>query len=243
MTAPGGDARHLGAGEPAFGPWQVLPLAGLLARILGVAGAPAGRPRLVALDGRGAAGKTTLATGLRRLVPRSAVVHTDDLAWHEPLFGWGDLLADGVLRPLQDGQALAYRPPQWERRGRAGSIEVPAGLDLVLVEGTGASQREHTGLLDATVWVQADLVEAERRGIARDIAQGVNGDAVETVAFWQHWMAAELEFLARQRPWERACAVVHGTPLGTLPPGHVEVADVNDARVRNVGPGGPPVDP
>jgi hypothetical protein len=243
VTAPGGATRHLAAGEPAFGPWQVLSLAGLLARILDAAGAPVGRPRLVAVDGRGAAGKTTLATGLRRLVPRSAVVHTDDLAWHEPLFGWGDLLADGVLRPLHGGQALAYRPPQWERRGRAGRIEVPAGLDLVLIEGTGASQRGHTGLLDATVWVQADLVEAERRGIARDIAQGVNGDAEQTVAFWHHWMAAELEFLARERPWERACAVVHGTPQGTLPPGHVEVADVSDASVRTLGPGGPPVDP
>jgi hypothetical protein len=232
---PDGAVGHLGDGEPAFGPWQVLPLAALLTRILDATGAPVARPRIVAIDGRGAAGKTTLATGLGRLVPRSAVVHTDDLAWHEPLFAWGDLLADGVLRPLHAGEAIAFRPPQWERRGRQGRIEVPAGLDLVLVEGTGASQRAHAGLLDATVWVQADLVEAERRGIARDIAQGVNGDAEETVAFWHHWMEAELAFLARERPWERAFVVVHGTPAGPLPPDHVEVADAASGALPAAG--------
>ena len=31
------------------------------------------------------------------------------------------------------------------------------------------------------------------------------------MAFWHEWMAQELDFLAQQRPWERACAVVAGT--------------------------------
>lgn len=211
-------------GEPQAGPWNRVTVQALLRRVLAAAGSPPGRPRIVAIDGRGASGKSTLAARLHALAAASAVVHTDDMAWHEPLFGWGHLLADDVLRPLHQGRALSYRPPQWEQRGRAGAIVIPAGTDIVFVEGTGASQREHTDLIDATVWVQADVVEAERRGIARDVAEGVNGDPDEAAAFWHEWMREELPFLDRQRPWQRAFVVVNGTPGARLDADHVEVA-------------------
>jgi hypothetical protein len=217
----------LPAGEPAAGPWRRVTVRALLDRLLAAAGEPPGRPRIIAIDGRGASGKSTLASRLRELVPGAAVVHTDDLAWHEPRFAWGHLLADDVLGPLRSGQPLRYRPPQWEVRGREGSIEVAAGCDLVLVEGTGASHREHADLIDVTVWVQADHAEAERRGIARDIAQGVNGGPQETTAFWHAWMREELAFFAEQRPWERAALVVNGTPGGGHDPEHVEVEDAS----------------
>lgn len=217
-------ATTLPSGEPVVAHWRVVRVDVLVELLAAGVGAVRGRPRVVAVDGRSASGKSTLASRLHRAVPRSAVVHTDDLAWHEPLYAWGDLLADGVLRPLREGRALAYRPPQWDVRGREGAIEVPAGLDLVVVEGTGASHREHAGLVDATVWVQADLAEAERRGIARDVADGVNGGPEEATAFWHAWMAEELRFFERQRTWERADAVVHGTPDRALADDEVEVA-------------------
>lgn len=211
-------------GEPAAGPWRAVPVSELVDLVLAAAGSPSGRPRIVAVDGRGASGKSTLAGVLLEAVPRSAVVHTDDLAWHEPLFAWGHLLADDVLRPVRDGHALDYRPPQWEARGREGSIVVPAGTELLVIEGTGASHREHSELIDATVWVQSDFALAEERGIARDVAQGVNGDWAEASAFWHDWMAAELEFFTEQRPWERACVVVNGTPAAPSAPGTVQIA-------------------
>ena len=217
------DTVHLQPEEPAAGPWRTVPLPDLVELVADAGGAPEGRPLVLAIDGRGASGKSTLAAALHRHVAASAVVHTDDLAWHEPLFRWGHLLAD-VLRRLRQGEALSFRPPTWAERGRDGAIEVPAGLDLVVVEGTGASQREYADLVDVTVWVQADFAEAERRGIARDVEQGVNGGPEEAEAFWHEWMFEELQFIRRQRPWERACAIVHGSPA-TLPADHVVVAD------------------
>ncbi|MBM7806184.1 hypothetical protein JOD57_002021 [Geodermatophilus bullaregiensis] len=214
----------LPAGEPEAGPWRPVPVPALLDLVLAAAGDPRGRPRIVAVDGRGASGTSTLAARLSALAPASAVVHTDDLAWHEPLFAWGHLLADGVLRPLHEGRGLSYRPPQWDRRGRDGVVAVPPGSDLVIVEGTGASHREHADLVDATVWVQSDAAEAERRGIARDVADGVNGDPEQAAAFWHEWMREELPFLTRQRPWQRACVVVNGTPRRRLGSDHVEIA-------------------
>ena len=72
--------------------------------------------------------------------------------------------------------------------------------------------------------MQADAVEAERRGIARDVASGVNGDLEQATAFWHEWMAAELPFLAAQRPWERAHLLVNGTPQLAPSADEVEVA-------------------
>lgn len=210
--------------EPAAHAWRAVPEGELVDLLVQATGTVTGRPRIVAVDGRGASGKSTLAERLCRRVGRSAVVHTDDIAWHEPYFAWGHLLADHVLGPLRRGEAVSFRPPAWAQHGRQGSIDVPAGLDLVVVEGVGAGQREVAGLVDATVWVQSDLAAAEERGIARDIARGVNGDAEQSVAFWHEWMAEELRFLSRQRPWERACVVVAGTPPFALEEDQVAIA-------------------
>lgn len=198
--------------EPVAGPWRVTTVDELAGIVLAGAGSLTGRPAVVAVDGRSAGGKTTLARRLSSAVPASAVVHTDDFAWQHSFFAWDELLTRGVLEPVRLGHAVHYRPPAWETHGRPGAIEVPAGLDLVVVEGVGAARRELADLLDAVVWVQSDFAEAERRGIARDLALGGHGGPEQTAAFWQEWMAHEVPFLERERPWERARVVVAGTP-------------------------------
>lgn len=209
-------------GEPQAGPWRSMSLVDLLERLLRPVGE---RPFILAIDGRGAAGKSTLARDLAAAHGKAGIVHTDDIAWHEPHFGWGDLLLEQVLLPLHRGEAVSYRPAAWEQRGRAGCIEVPEGAALVIIEGTGASHREHADLIDATIWVQSDFGEAERRGIERDVVEGVNGDRTATTEFWHEWMSHELVFFRDQRPWERAALVVTGTPPLELGPGEVAVAD------------------
>ena len=47
-------------GEPAAGPWQVVPLAQLVRMLRPRDGAPSGRPWVLAVDGRSGSGKTTL---------------------------------------------------------------------------------------------------------------------------------------------------------------------------------------
>ena len=52
-------------------------------------------PRAVlAIDGHGASGKTTLARRLAAEHGAACVVGTDDLAWHHSFFDWADLLID-----------------------------------------------------------------------------------------------------------------------------------------------------
>lgn len=204
--------------------WETMSVTDLLNLPLPHQSPRSGRPVIVAIDGRGASGKSTLARSIRAASPRSVTVHTDDVAWHEPFFAWDHLLLEGILEPLRQGLRVDYRPPAWSSKGRAGSIVVPRGLDLVLVEGTGAGHHAFAEVTDALIWVQSDPAVATRRGIERDVAAGVNGDRAQAEAFWHDWTRAEIEFLREQRPWLRADLVVDGTPASPLPPGDIRVA-------------------
>jgi energy-coupling factor transporter ATP-binding protein EcfA2 len=199
--------------------WRVLPIE-QLARLLADCARRGPRPvGLVAVDGHSASGKTTLARRLAAALPRSAVLHSDDLAWHHSLFDWRELLLDGVLRPLWAGHAVDYRPPPWSERGRAGSIRVAAGTEILVLEGVGASRRDLTDLVDAAVWVETDEPERARRDDERIAAGEVTREVYDS------WMAVENPFLAADRPWTRADAVVAGnSPLPHDPETEVVVS-------------------
>lgn len=190
--------------EPAASGWQVVPL-GAVAETL-MAGAPAGQPWIVAVDGRSGAGKTTVAELLRGALPAASVVHIDDVAWGHSFFGWVDLLMTMILEPVRRGERVRFHPEAWSQRGREGFIDVPEHRRVVLIEGVGAGRRDLACAVDATIWVQSDAVKARLRGIARD-----GGDEAAE-SFWEEYAAAERPFLAHHRPWEHANLVIAGTP-------------------------------
>ena len=102
------------------------------------------------------AGRRPSRNGSSARVPGAAVVHTDDIAWNHAMFDWSALITDGVLAPLRRGAGIAFRPPEWDERGRPGAVTVPAGCPLVVVEGVGIGRRDLAVFFDALVWVQAD---------------------------------------------------------------------------------------
>lgn len=211
--------------EPEAGPWRVEPLRNVV-RLFERPESLTDRPWIVAIDGRSSAGKTTLAGRVAALLPAATVVHTDDVAWWHSRFGWTDLLVDGVLDPVRAGRPVSYRPPAWEARGRVGSIDVPAGAEVVVVEGVGAGRRDLRGSLDRVVWVQSDVERADARSVAR---VGTPGGPTGLDAM-REWMAEEDAFLARDRPWERADLIVAGT--SDLPHDPAEQVVVARVRVR-----------
>lgn len=210
----------IGTDEPRIETWQPAPLAELIDMVTPVNA----QARVLAIDGRSANGKSTLARRLNGALPGSALISTDDVAWNFSMFDWADELAEHVVLPARRGLPISYRPPGWRTHGRAGSIELPANLDLLIIEGVGASQRDLFSGLDASIWVQADVVDARDRGLRRDIDSGVNGDAAASTAFWEEWMAVELPFLEEDRPWRRASVVAAGGPVIDLAPDQVAVA-------------------
>ncbi|OLO67531.1 GNAT family N-acetyltransferase [Actinomyces oris] len=206
--------------EPAVLQWQVSATDDLVAHLLSLVGTPQGRPAIIAVDGRGGSGKTTLTTALAAAVPGAQAFHLDDLIWNEPLYDWDQLYVN-TLTQLRQAGSLDLVPDKWREHGREGSIRIPAGSPLVIVEGTGAGLAAVRSLIDAHVWVQTGDDVAERRGIKRDIAEGVNGDAEESVRFWHWWMAGERPFFAKDRPWRRADVIVSGDAPTGVGPGEI----------------------
>ncbi|WP_433502650.1 uridine kinase family protein [Pseudonocardia halophobica] len=199
-------------GEPDLGPWCAAPVGVVLDRLLTT---PArGRPTVIAVDGRGGAGKSSIAALLQaeahRRGLRSAVVHTDDFAWHESFFGWDGALRRAVLEPVRLGEGVDHVPPAWRARGRLGSVPVPVGCQVLLVEGSGSARRALAPVVDKTVWVQVDGRCAVQRLLGRD------GDTPQNRAFLREWAAVERPFMLAERPWERADLVAMSGGATTL---------------------------
>ncbi len=181
------------------------------------------------IDGRGGAGKSTLAAALAGEASRSgrlsAVVATDDVAWHHSRFGWHDLLVTHIIEPFLAGDGVHCRPPGWVAKGRGGAVQVSAGTRLLFVEGTGALTDATARLADFSVWGTGDVGEQRRRGIAREVAAGAQHQAAVT-RFWDDWQTEERPFLESRRPWDLADLVVLGTAGENGPSaGQVPAAD------------------
>ncbi|MGI5500919.1 uridine kinase family protein [Lentzea sp. CA-135723] len=196
---------RLHAGETEAAGWRVVELADVVRRLREEKPGVTRRPLVVAVDGRGGAGKSTLAERLRAAVAGSEVVHTDDIAWNHACFDWGGLLERHVLAPLHGGGAVEFRPPAWVAHDGPGVIRVAAGADVVWIEGTGIIRAELAGWIDASIWVQGDLDEQERRLVTRD------GDSAEQRRHVAAWLEEELPFMLRERPWDVATVVAAGT--------------------------------
>jgi hypothetical protein len=187
-------------------PAPALPELDLAAVVAWLPAPPGSRPVLVAVDGPSSSGKSSFSERLAAALPRAAVVHTDDLAWHHGVLSWDGLLVAHVLPPVRAGRAVRYRPPAWEERGRPGAVEVPAGLTHLLVEGVGVSRASLHDEFDVAFWVRTPRATRQ----ARDEVRLAAGEM--SPAGYAGWMAEEEAHFAADRPWERADAVVDGTP-------------------------------
>jgi para-aminobenzoate synthetase len=183
-------------------------LADLLAAEVARRVAASGRA-VVALDGFGCCGKSTLAQALAARTD-AVSLETDD--FHQP--------ADGVIEPdsplryrrwralhaaalgLARGQSVRYAPIDWDTHRLADEVIVHA-RPVLIIDGIGS----HVLALPAAplrIFVDGRAESRMARVAARDGSQFAN---------WDHYVAIEHGYFARHQPWRTADLVVLGAEL------------------------------
>ena len=172
---------------------------------------------LVAIDGPGGAGKSTLAQLLKEQLKTLgwivAVVKHDDfyLPSHQREnqqmgvigrdFDW-ERLRDQVLTPIREGRSAHYQRYDWETDVLAEWRKISAS-DVVLVEGVYTMRCELTHLYDLKIWVECPRAIRLARGIARD------GEQARTI--WEEdWMSKEDDYIKTHLPQESADLLMNG---------------------------------
>jgi len=157
--------------------------------------------RIIAIDGPGGSGKTTLADRLSRELAGAPILHTDDFAsWENPINWWPRVIAE-ALEPLARNELARFRRSEWEQKQQEQWSEV-APSEFVILEGVTASRDAFRPFLTYSIWIETPRDLRLRRGIERD--------GEELRAQWEEWMAEEDQYVARAKPHENVDLVLRG---------------------------------
>jgi uridine kinase len=151
-----------------------------------------GRPVRIAIDGRSASGKTTLADELATLLRDRGrpVIRTSIDGFHRPRaerYARGRNSAEGyyhdardldavtalLLAPLGPGGDRLYRTSSFDLETDAPTTQAPLLADadaMVLVDGTFLQRPELRGGWDLAIFVKTSEQTAQTRGVVRDSA-------------------------------------------------------------------------
>lgn len=173
------------------------------------------KPRVVvAIDGRGGAGKSSLARSIVAKVSKSAHIEHD---WfHLPKsqvtgakrFDHERLVAE-VIAPFRSGsRVLSFLRYNWGYLAGTsdGFHETPStfeNMDILVIEGCETLHSALTPHLDLGVWLDTSPEVSLEQGIKRDIDE-YNLDPERVHAAWKEWSAWEAESPAREDRRKRA---------------------------------------
>ncbi len=173
---------------------------------------------VIAVDGHGAGGKSTIAAGVARATG-AALVHTDDF-FHWPssraagppddgqaltrYYDWRRIRAEALV-PLRARRAAGFRRFDWARGVGLGPSVTVEPRDLIVLEGVFSASPELADLVDRSVFVDTPEPERLRRLHARVTPEEWDTD----------WLAAEQAYFDVIRPRSSFGLIVPGT--GQLP--------------------------
>lgn len=163
---------------------------------------PVGRPLIAAIDGRCAAGKTTLA-GQLQAHTGCAVVHMDDFFLRPEQRSQARLAQPGgntdherilaeVLLPLRQGRTAVYRPFDCSACRLAAPVQVPAAT-LVVVEGSYSCHPALRACYDLCVFLDAAPQLQQQRLLARE-------GAAASEVFRTRWIPLEEAYFSAYPP-------------------------------------------
>lgn len=157
--------------------------------------------KVIAIDGPGGAGKSTLAAKISMALGDAPIIHTDDFAsWENPL-NWWPRLIEQVLEPLSANWPARYQRYDWITKQLAEWHDVQP-VQFIVLEGVSASREAFRPYLAFSIWVDTPRDERLRRGLERD--------GEDARGLWEQWMAEEDRYVEREDPVKNADVVVSG---------------------------------
>lgn len=160
-----------------------------------------GSTELVAIDGPGGAGKSTLAAQLGREFD-AAVVPTDSIASWDNTLNWWPRLETEVLEPLGRNALARYQRYDWDQRALAEWHEIAPG-GVVVLEGVSSSRAAVRPRLSLSIWVDTPRSLRLTRGLERD--------GTAALPLWEQWMADEDTHFTTDNTRAHADLIISGT--------------------------------
>jgi len=171
------------------------------------------KPVIVAIDGFGGAGKSTLAKDLKNELQSATVVEVDDFF----LFGMKSdanksnfdraRLEEQVLKPLKQGKPASYQKSIDVNNPLSEYFDVPQ-VNYIILEGVSSFHPDISKYIDYRIWLDVSAGEAKDRMMKRDKKFGKeHGEQL-----WNHWTDSYQDYKDLHRPDTLADLTVKHTP-------------------------------
>ncbi len=161
-------------------------------------------PVLIAIEGFGGSGKTTLAEQLKDVLQDAYIINIDDFiikskltepSWDKGAFD-RERLEQQVLIPATTGKDIAYQKLIWVTDTLSEPVAVPR-VTYLIVEGISSFHPNIAKYYDYKIWVDTPIELAKQRGHARD---GSN----ENAQHWDLWAENDLKYQQKYHPEQTA---------------------------------------
>jgi uridine kinase len=154
---------------------------------------PNGLPvKIIAIDGRGGAGKSTLADKLAEEL-NAEILHTDDFASWDNSTNWWPRVIEDVFEPIKAGaKTLSYARSSWAPNHHPEPIKDQLVTPTMILEGVSSARKEFRPYLTYAIWVETPKELCLKRGLERD--------GQDALPVWQKWIKQEDEYIARDNP-------------------------------------------
>ncbi len=157
------------------------------------------QPVLLAIDGYGGSGKTTLARAIQSEFPGSTIITLDDFATDTMSGADRKRFLSQVLTPLSGGNAANYQKFNWRQKTLADWIIVePNGL--IIFEGVSVLGEDFNSFYDLRVWIDCPFELASQRMKERD-------QHLHNPKYFNVWEKEDKEY-GKTEPWKRADVII-----------------------------------